>query len=206
MNHDKKTTQPALLLIAIQYITAVLIIFFFKAQLSYAWDFVKNFLFYLLVFIVPIFLFVRLKLKVSPISHLDLKFNIKAVYQGILISFAMITIFFVSNKFRTNISAFDGPFILAIVGTSLAGLFEEIIFRGFYMKFFRSKFSFIWANIITSLLFAAVHFLNIAMQGIVQLLMLFVLGLFLGYIYEKTKSLWVPILIHIVFNILIFLF
>jgi membrane protease YdiL (CAAX protease family) len=50
------------------------------------------------------------------------------------------------------------------------------------------------AVIITSVVFALIHPLWTAP-------MIFILSIALGYVYERTGSLWVPIVMHAMFNI-----
>src|SRR5690606_21596465 len=76
-----------------------------------------------------------------------------------------------------------------------APIYEELIFRGLVLRMaqkFTSKF---WiANTFQAILFGIVH-LNL-LQGIYA----FALGLILGYFYQKYQSLYVPILMHMIFN------
>lgn len=82
--------------------------------------------------------------------------------------------------------------IATLVGAPIA---EEICFRGITVKWanaFTKKF---WVvNIFQALLFGIAH-LNL-IQGIYA----FILGLALGYVANKYKSLWASILGHVVFN------
>lgn len=81
--------------------------------------------------------------------------------------------------------------LLALVAAPLA---EEVIFRG-YLYGMICSFGGRWSAICTSsLLFAAIHLHWPSMAG------LFLLGVVLALLYEKTKSLWVPLIMHSVFN------
>ena len=190
----------------LQYALAVLIMIFFKTELSSLVEFLKNFLFYLFVFILPIFLFIKVFFKENPFFYLELRFKPKAIITGIAIGIIMAFIFLITNRFKVNDLSNITSGLLMLTGGVLAGLFEEITFRGFYLKFLEGHLKFAWANIITSALFCALHFNQVAEHGMIQILMLFVMSLFLGYAYEKTKSVWTPVIIHIAYNILIFLF
>ena len=83
----------------------------------------------------------------------------------------------------------------------LAPLVEELLFRGFLQSYFRRYLSAQWAIVLTSLIFALFHF-SVAqkMSNIPILLSLFTLALFLGWLYEKQRSLIAPIALHILFN------
>ena len=206
MNENRKTTHLTISVIALQYAAAVLVMIFLTTEMSFTVEFLINVLFYILIFIVPIFIFIRKALNVNPLAYLQLQGRTREIGIGFIIAIIMAFIFLITNQFVITVSTWDVSAMLGLVGAMLAGLFEEIIFRGFYLHFFKTKFGFIGANLITAFLFSALHFQYIAQQNFIQLVILFVLGLFLGYVYEKTKSLWVPIIIHITFNILIFLF
>ena len=75
-------------------------------------------------------------------------------------------------------------------------LLEELLFRGIILNSFIKKYSLIIALIFSSLIFSVAH-LNFV-QGINA----FFLGLILGYIYLKTKSLYLCIALHFFNNIL----
>lgn len=78
---------------------------------------------------------------------------------------------------------------------------EEVLFRGFFQNWLK-KFMNQWKAIIfTSLIFALFHFSFSQGMGNIELLIsLFVLSCFLGFIYERQKSLWAPISLHAIFN------
>lgn len=206
MNNENKTLRFSFVFIGLQYITAILIMAFYTVKYDAALEFLKNFLFYMLVFIVPILLIIRKRFRENPINYLQLSFNAKAIATALLIGAGMALIFLITNRFSIKSDKFDVPGIMMLTGTVLAGLFEEIAFRGLYLRTFQEQFGFVWANIVTACLFSALHFGQVLQQNYAQLAILFVMGLFLGYIYNKTKSLWVPIILHSTFNILIFLF
>ncbi len=205
MNQDVKTIRKTQIFILLQYMTALLVIFFLTTAFSPAAEFLKNLLFYILIFILPVCLFIGIVYKERVISYLRFQLNFKAIITGLVIGLVMMAIFLVSNQFKFHVSEMDAARILALTGGMLAGLFEETVFRGFYLKFFDSRFGFVWANIFTSCLFTLLHIRQIIEQGIAQLAVLFVFSLFLGYACEKAKSLWVPVIIHIIFNVLIFI-
>ena len=74
-------------------------------------------------------------------------------------------------------------------------VFEEMLFRGMFQTMVRSFITRPWPSIIiSSLVFAAVH------ANPEHWPALFVLGLCIGYSYEKSGSLLRPIFIHSLFN------
>lgn len=89
----------------------------------------------------------------------------------------------------------DLSLISSIATLVLAPLVEEIAFRGITMKWAKNFTDKFWlANIIQAALFGIAH------MNMVQGLYAFVLGLVLGYVRNKYKSLWASIFGHLVFN------
>lgn len=97
--------------------------------------------------------------------------------------------------------------ILAFLGlVILPPLAEEIVFRGFLYGTLRSKVSMLWATVITSLVFAALHLLGSASGGLLWVAFAdtFILSLVLCYVRDKTSSLWASVIIHALKNGLVF--
>lgn len=79
-------------------------------------------------------------------------------------------------------------------GILAAPVIEELLFRGFIQPAVRASFGKLKAILISGLLFATVH-LNAYV-----FLQIFILGLLLSYLFEKTGSLIAPITVHIFHN------
>jgi membrane protease YdiL (CAAX protease family) len=77
----------------------------------------------------------------------------------------------------------------------LGPMVEELVFRGVILKKSIDVMPFIAANILQSLLFGIAH------GNMLQGLYTFLLGLFLGYIYIKTKTIIAPMGVHMAFNL-----
>lgn len=92
----------------------------------------------------------------------------------------------------------DGKIGIAMLCYSvfLAPVSEELIFRGVTMRQAKKTLPFWAANIFQAFLFGAFH-MNM-MQGIYA----FCLGLLLGYICEKSGSIYNSIFLHFLFNLL----
>ncbi|MEE9584144.1 MAG: type II CAAX endopeptidase family protein [Candidatus Brocadiales bacterium] len=86
--------------------------------------------------------------------------------------------------------------IIAIIafGALIGPVAEEVLFRGFLQPALRDTMGRVKAILITSFLFAMVHF------NVYIFLQIFILGLLLGYLYEKTNTLVAPITVHILHN------
>ena len=86
--------------------------------------------------------------------------------------------------------ALDG-FLLVIMVAVLAPIFEEILFRGIILKGMLNRgVEPMKAIIFSSLIFGIIH------GNPWQFLGAFLLGLVLGFVYYKTRSLLLPILLH----------
>ncbi|NNE90398.1 MAG: CPBP family intramembrane metalloprotease [Verrucomicrobiales bacterium] len=89
------------------------------------------------------------------------------------------------------------PVILAVLIISpiiVAPLFEELVFRGYFYGILKKYTDPMFSALISGAIFGAIH-LNAA-----ALLPLWFFGIFLALSYEFTRSLWVPIGIHALFN------
>lgn len=82
----------------------------------------------------------------------------------------------------------------AILIVVIAPIVEEIFFRGLVYSYFRGQYGAGWAIIISGLIFSAVHLSLWAFPGI------FIGGMGLAYLYERTQSLYTSILAHMVWN------
>ncbi len=92
--------------------------------------------------------------------------------------------------------------IFACIGIILlAPIIEEFLFRGFLQTYLRGLFGSKAAFVITAICFTLIHYsLSQGLSNIPILASLFSLGLFLGFIYERQRSLITPIVLHMTFN------
>lgn len=86
-----------------------------------------------------------------------------------------------------------GIAVLAVVG---APAFEEVFFRGLIYPLLKERIGWAAALVVTSLMFAAIHFHAPSFAP------LFVLAAGLTLAYEVTNNLSVPILMHAAFNLM----
>lgn len=75
-----------------------------------------------------------------------------------------------------------------------APIFEELIFRGYILNSIKAKMGVIPAIVLSAAIFGIIHFIP---QQVVNG---FLMGLILGYIYVRTGSLWVVMLMHAINN------
>ena len=92
----------------------------------------------------------------------------------------------------------NGPFsvklILLIMAVIIAPITEECCFRGFVYNILKQYSSPAVAAFASALLFSAVH------ASLAQFVQLFIFGLVQCLLYEKTRSLLIPIILHMLFN------
>ena len=85
----------------------------------------------------------------------------------------------------------SNPLIVTIICAGiLIPIVEEIIFRGLIFNRIKHQYNFVAGLLISSLLFGIYH------ANIVQGIYATLLGIFLGFAYHKTKSILIPIFIH----------
>jgi membrane protease YdiL (CAAX protease family) len=101
---------------------------------------------------------------------------------------------------RMDVIAPDGftwvGFLVTLIGAGiLVPISEELFFRGAIFTWFRQRYNFPIAMLASSLLFGLGHFDTI---GVVA--SSFVLAVANAYVFEKSKTLWAPILMHITTN------
>ena len=89
--------------------------------------------------------------------------------------------------------------------TSFPSIFEEMAFRGIVLTTFLNKYSERKAIIFSSLGFGLMHILNLAMGRelvwvLGQIVWAFLIGLFYGYVFHRTRSLLPPMIVHYLGN------
>lgn len=88
----------------------------------------------------------------------------------------------------------------AILTTLLAGFFipivEEVFFRGVLYRWLRDKWGVVVGVIVSGVVFGLVHLEPATVVPVI------VMGFVLAWTYEKSGSLWPPILIHMLNNLL----
>ena len=88
---------------------------------------------------------------------------------------------------------------MAVGAVIIAPVIEELIFRKIIYDFVKKYSSTIAATIFTSLLFAVIH------CSLIKIPALFVIALFLQAVYNRYKSIYPAILLHVVHNGITFL-
>jgi len=97
------------------------------------------------------------------------------------------------NKLKNE--HFENKVLIIISVLFIAPLTEEIVFRKFLYRSIKKYLGAGISAMVSSLLFSLVHF------SISSFMVLFLLGLFFCYYYEKHKTICAPVWIHFNFNL-----
>ncbi len=84
--------------------------------------------------------------------------------------------------------------LMAVAAVVVAPVCEEVVFRGYLYPLAKRHVGPWVAAVCTGLIFAAAH------GSLAALLPLFVFGIVLAVLHEKTGSIWAPIAVHFCFN------
>jgi membrane protease YdiL (CAAX protease family) len=85
--------------------------------------------------------------------------------------------------------------MLAMLGIVVFGpILEEILFRGIIFNKLRQEMPVVLAALIQAIIFGIMH------GNPLQFLYTVVLGLIMAYVYVKTDSLWLSIVVHVIYN------
>lgn len=90
----------------------------------------------------------------------------------------------------------SSPWLLLVGGAIVAPVIEELFFRGFVFAGLRQGYGWRKAALMSSALFALIHFTPTAIIPI------FILGYIFAYLYQRSNSIWPPILMHAATNAL----
>lgn len=132
------------------------------------------------------------------------------LFWGQLIQIGVLALFRHSPSTQLAVQQYElvreNPFLLTsytAVIFILVPIAEEFLFRGLFQSWLKKKLSSsFWGIIGASLLFASFHYTeDQGLSNIELLSSLFILSCFLGYLYEKSHSLWTSIGLHSFFNL-----
>jgi membrane protease YdiL (CAAX protease family) len=158
-----------------------------------------NISFRLLVWVLPVFLYLRYIDHLDPIEYLKLKQNWK---RGIIIGIILSILNFLGNMFRFGIPhlTIESFTWNSVLGTSLLiGFIEEIPYRGFILQKFDEQYGFWAANLLSSLLFLSIHlpgWISLNLLNIENIVFIFLFGVVMTIVFKYAKSLWGPIITH----------
>ena len=145
--------------------------------------------------------------KVREIGFTNIKSSWKDLCAGLLIgaiSFSIVAFLLLGTKSVEMINGFgmpkfSGALITELIVFIFVGINEELFCRGYCMTVLKQTKK-AWVPIIVSaIIFSAMH----SMNGGISLLAyinLFLFGIFMGYLFMKTKNIWMCIGYHITWN------
>lgn len=159
-----------------------------------------------LVWVVPVWIYIKFYLHSSPISYLKMDINVKrgflwGVVLSLLLGLCLILEAYIFNGVLFHFSLSFDDYLNTFL---MAGLAEEIVFRGLVLQELNKRLAFWKANVITALLFLVIHYPiwiynDIIFQFGSHIYVIFI-GLLFGFVYKKTGSLWSVILMHAFHN------
>jgi len=88
--------------------------------------------------------------------------------------------------------------VAGIIIVILAPIVEEVFFRGFLLQSFASKIGWKYSAILTSAIFAVVHF---RFESVIPI---YILGIVMSVLFIRTRSIWPGIIFHIINNLIAF--
>lgn len=159
-----------------------------------------------LLWIVPVWIYIKFYLHSSPISYLKMDTNVKrgllwGVVLSLLLGLCLILEAYIFNGVSFHFSLSFDDYLNTFL---MAGLAEEIVFRGLVLQELNKRLAFWKANVITALLFLVIHYPiwiynDVIFQFGSHIYVIFI-GLLFGFVYKKTGSLWSVILMHAFHN------
>lgn len=154
-----------------------------------------------LVWVVPVYCYLKFVDKVDVLEYLRLKTN---VLKNVLIGFLVVLPFAIIPTFASLILKNHGiNFNLSLSdwfsGVLMAGFAEEILFRGFIFQKLQLFFNLPQSILINSILFLVIHFPNWFSRGLFTWFyagFILVFGLITCVLFKFSKSLWTTMTFH----------
>jgi membrane protease YdiL (CAAX protease family) len=153
----------------------------------------------LLVWVVPVIVYLRLVDGVAPLTYLKLN---QRVGRGIVVALALTALNFIGSVVRIGPPhpTLESVTWNSVLGTSLlVGFIEEIPYRGFMLQKFAERVPFWTANLITSFLFLCIHipgWIALNLLTFDRQAFVFVFGVVMAIVFTYSRSLWAPIVTH----------
>ena len=123
---------------------------------------------------------------------------------GLILGFVIMFVGFISllitdNIFIKNFSFSRSDLFYDLLIFIFVSFSEELLVRGYILQNFKASMNENLALILSSAIFALLHFMNpnISLIGFINL---FLAGILLGLCYLLTKNLWLPLALHFSWN------
>jgi uncharacterized protein len=168
------------------------------------------------LWVVPVLVYLRAVDRTAALRFLKLTTPVDR--RGLMVSVGVVACYFgvglllewAAAGGHKTVSFKPGPWPWhgVLIGLPLAPAAEEILFRGFILEKCRGLTGFWRANLVTSLLFTAIHWPHwVCSQGLHAGLVplsakIFLVSCLLGYLVKRTGSLWPSIVTHILNNLI----
>lgn len=128
----------------------------------------------------------------------------------IMVTYLAIILYFENGCFKINPNFRASDFIDKFL---VVGITEELVFRGWLLNALLKKMSTWLALIVNNLLFLCIHLpiwyqthtlvTNFTSGGFISV---FILGLIFGLLFIRSKNIWVPIVYHMLWDIIVTIF
>ena len=142
------------------------------------------------------------------LKQLGFKGSLNDLWFGLILGALSITVIFIILLATANLtllnslaspqfSLFTVTFLLLFI---LVGIFEEMFFRGYIMSTMETRGNKKWVIYVASaVIFSVAHLANpnVSIIGLVNIALV---GILFAYMFDATKSLWLPIGYHITWN------
>ncbi|WP_297416747.1 CPBP family intramembrane glutamic endopeptidase [Clostridium sp.] len=161
----------------------------------------------IMIFFVILFWKIWEKRKVSDMGFTNIKSSWRDLGIGLLcgaISFTIVAIILLCTRSVELVNSFNKPIfsmslIIQLILFIFVGINEELFARGYCMTVLKQTKNAYVPVIVSSIIFALMHSMN---QGIslIAYINLFLFGISMGYIFIKTKNIWIGIGYHITWN------
>lgn len=101
-----------------------------------------------------------------------------------------------TTEYNSTISSIvtGDVFVIFLIIGILAPIFEELMYRGVILSEFMSGWNFLFANILQALVFGIMH------MNVIQGTYAAAIGFILGFSYKMTRSIYMTMLTHFLFN------
>ncbi|MFC1785005.1 lysostaphin resistance A-like protein [Candidatus Neomarinimicrobiota bacterium] len=138
------------------------------------------------------------------VTELSFKYLVKDSIIGLLTGFILISLvtatLYLFGYYEPHSTGYFSILINAFMLFTIAGILEEIIFRGIIYRITEDSLGTVWALIISSLIFGFLHMANTNFNLLSGFAIALELGLLTGIFFTLTKRLWLPIALHIGWN------
>jgi len=161
----------------------------------------------LMIFFVILFWKLLDKRKVADMGLTKIRSSWKDLCIGLLsgaVSFSIVAIILLCTRSVEMVNSISKPnfswgLIIEFIIFIFVGVNEELFARGYCMTVLKQTKTAYVPIIVSSIIFALMHSLN---QGIslIAYLNLFLFGISMGYVFIKTKNIWIGIGYHITWN------